>query len=187
MTRFYHILLFIIAPLSVVGADFFTGLFKRNNEFWISMLLIIVLVPYFLFQTGFVYEMVGNESWSLPLSMHRMPAYKSRGFLGYVDERDVFCTYWLKTNMNAQNTIIYADISSVDYVLFAYGMIQKEKMLVLSNVTTINSHSTIYLSRLNIIDNTIIGLNYAWSTTDFPFPKYISKIYTNGASEIHEK
>jgi len=187
MTRFYHILLFIIAPLSVIGADFLTRLFKQKNEFLASVLIVIVFVPYFLFQTGFVYEIVSNESWSLPLSVHRMPAYKSRGFLGYVDGRDIFCAYWLKTNVNAQNTMIYADISSIDYVLFAYGMIPKEEMLVLNNVTTINSHSVIYLSRLNTVDNTIIGLNYIWNTTDFLFRKDISKIYANGVSEIYKK
>jgi len=187
MSRFFHILLFLIAPLSIIGADFLISLFKRSNRLWVSVLLIVILVPYFLFQTGFVYEMVGNESWSLPLSVYRMPAYRSRGFLGYVDERDVSSAYWLQTNVNTQSITIHADIPSVSYVLFAYGMIPKEKMIVLSNITIITDNSVIYLSRLNTVDSTIMGLNYIWNSTDFPFPDYTSKIYTNGASEIYEK
>jgi len=187
MSRFFHILLFLIAPLSIIGADFLISLFKRSNRLWVSVLLIVILVPYFLFQTGFVYEIVGNESWSLPLSVYRMPAYRSRGFLGYVDERDVSSAYWLQTNVNTQSITIHADIPSVSYVLFAYGMIPKEKMIVLSNITIITDNSVIYLSRLNTVDSTIMGLNYIWNSTDFPFPDYTSKIYTNGASEIYEK
>ena len=64
-----------------------------------------------------------------------MPAVRSRGFMGYLDERDVFGVKWLKTNMDIQGENIYADISSVNYVLFSYGMKLREEMFVLTNVS----------------------------------------------------
>lgn len=185
MTRFYHILLLFIAPLSVIGADFLIGLFKKGNKTLISLFLIFILVPYFLFQIGFVYEIVGTDSWSLPLSMYRMPAHRSRGFLGFIDGRDIFGVCWLKNNLDLHDVTIYADISSINYALFSYSMIPKEEMIVLSNVTTIASNSVIYLSSLNTISDTIMGIDYVWNTTNFPLLSDLSKVYTNGACEVY--
>lgn len=185
MSRFFHILLFLIAPLTIIGVNFLVGVFKKNKEFFASILLIVVLVPYFLFQTGFVYEVVGNDTWCLPLSAYRMPAYRSRGFLGYIDGRDISGVYWLKANLDIRNIAIYADVSSANYVFFSYGMVPKERIMVLSNVTTITNNSILYLSRLNTIDNIIMGMNRVWNTTDFPLPDDLNKVYTDGACEIY--
>jgi uncharacterized membrane protein len=186
MTRFYHILLFFIAPLSVVGADFIVSLRKKNSGLLVSVILIAILVPYFLFQTGFVYEIVGNDSWA-PLSIYRMPAYRSRGLLGIIDEMDIFSAQWLRISLEVQRTTVYGDYSSVSYALFAYSMIIKDDMIVLSNVTTITDNSVIYLSRLNTIDNLMVGEKFMWNTSDFPFLDDLSFVYTNGASEICKK
>jgi uncharacterized membrane protein len=187
MTRFFHILLFVVSPLSVIGAEYLAGLLKKNKEFLASIFLIVILVPYFLFQTGFVYEIVGNDTWCLPLSAYRMPAYRSRGQLGLTDERDIICAEWLRVNVNTHGTTVYGDNPSVSYALFAYCMIKKEDMIVLNNVTNIADNSVIYLSRLNTIDNIIVGQKFIWNTSEFPFPNDLSVIYTNGASEIFRK
>ena len=187
MTRFFHILLFVVSPLVVIGAEFLAGLLKKDREFLASLLLIVILVPYFLFQTGFVYEIVGNNTWCLPLSAYRMPAYRSRGQLGLTDERDIICAEWLRVNINTHGTTVYGDNPSVSYALFAYCMIKKEDMIVLNNVTNIADNSVIYLSRLNTIDNIILGQKFIWNASEFPFPNDLSVIYTNGASEIFRK
>ena len=57
MTRFYHIVLFFLAPLCVVGVEFLVhSVIRQKKELAVSILLLVVLVPYFLFQTNFVYE-----------------------------------------------------------------------------------------------------------------------------------
>ena len=186
MTRFYHVLLFFLAPLCVIGAEFVVGLVsKRESKIWASILLLIVLVPYFLFQTGFVYEVTGSDSWSLPLSKHRMNAYRLRVLLGYVDGRDVFSTQWVLKNVDVQNTQIYADISSRNNVLFPYGMLPLEDVIVLSNVTSVTENGTIYLNRLNVIEGIIVGIHLVWNKTEFSFFDDMNKIYSNGGSEIY--
>jgi hypothetical protein len=116
-----------------------------------------------------------------------MPAYRSRGQLGLTDERDIICAEWLRVNINTHGTTVYGDDPSVSYALFAYCMIKKEDMIVLNNVTNIADNSVIYLSRLNTIDNIIVGQKFIWNTSEFPFPNDLSVIYTNGASEIFRK
>jgi uncharacterized membrane protein len=191
MTRFYHILLFFIAPLSVLGAKFLIGLVKRNNKFVVSVLLVLILVPYFLFQTGFVYEVSGNisssESLSLPLSFYRIPAVRSRGEIGYISRTDVSSAEWVKDNINLQNMTVYADNPSRSYALLSFGMIHIGKIAVLSNVTTIFNNSITYLSRLNVVDGVIVGTYYVWNTTDFSFSNDSNKIYANGECEIYMK
>ena len=187
MTRFYHILLFFLAPLCVLGAEFLVGLmFRQKGKLWISILLLIVLVPYFLFQTEFVYEVTGSDSWSLPLSKHRMDAYKLRGRLGYVDERDVFSARWIQKNVDIQNTQLYAGLSSRNNVLFSYGMVSAEDVIVLSNVTSVTENGIIYLNRLNVVEGIILGNRpYVWNKTEFSFIEEMNRIYSNGASEIY--
>jgi hypothetical protein len=162
------------------------GFFKKNKEFLASMFLISIMVPYFLFQSEFIYVVVGNDTWSLPLGVYRMPVYRSRVSLGLVDERDVAGALWLKTNLDIRGRTVYADVPSVRYVLLAYSMIL-EKRIILNNVTVITSNPIIYLSRLNTLDNVVVGTKFIWNTTDFPFPDDLSMIYTNGASEIYVK
>jgi len=187
MTRFYHILLFFLAPLCVLGAEFLVGLmFKQKGKLWISILLLIVLTPYFLFQTEFVYEVTGSDSWSVPLSKHRMKAYKLRGRLGYVDERDVFSAQWILKNVDIQNTQMYAGLSSRNNVLFSYGLVSAEDVIVLSNVTSVTENGTIYLNRLNIVEGIILGNKpHVWNKTDFSFIEDLNRIYSNGGSEIY--
>lgn len=186
MTRFYHILLFFLAPLCVLGAEFLVKLIsKRRTEIGASVLLLIVLVPYFLFQTGFIYEVAGSESWSLSLSMHRMEAYRLHRMLGYIDERNVFGAQWISRNVDIQITQLYADLSSHNNVLTGYGMIHSSYVEVLYNTTKVEANGTVYLSRLNIIDGIIAGGSGPFNFSELSFnPDDMNKIYSNGGCEI---
>lgn len=188
MTRFYHVLLFILSPLCVNGAEFICHRTPKNKEEKCScLLLLIVLIPYFLFQTSFVYEVVGSKSWSLPLSKHRMSSFELRTMFGYFNDANVYCAQWLSKSMDFKDVKVYADILSRSGELFCYGMLNKEDILVLSNVTQFDNKSTIYLNDLNVIDGRIIGSRYIWNTTDFSILNDASRIYTNGANEIYYK
>jgi uncharacterized membrane protein len=192
MTRFFHVLLFFLAPLFIVGAEFLVKLvsswrvFKRRNEFMVSLLLLAVLVPYFLFQTEFMFEVTGSDSWSVPLSKHSMSAYRLRGSLGYADERDVFSARWVSKNVDIRNTQMYACLSSRNNVLFSYGLISAADVTVLSNVTTVTKNGIVYLNRLNNVEGIILGNKHlVWNKTEFSFIENMSRIYSNGASEIY--
>ena len=184
MTRFYHILLFFLAPLCGIGAKLIVKLiFKQDRELIVSILLLIIIAPYFLFQTSFVYEVAGSESWSLPLSKYRMNRRILYLRFGYIDDLKVFSAKWIGRYGDVKNIGIYTEVTALS-LLVTYAMIPNDLIFWLSNVTRINSIRTVYVSPLNTIDGIIIARGYVWNITEFPF-KAVNRIYTNGGSEIY--
>lgn len=185
MTRFYHILLFFLSPLCVVGAGFLVkSVFKREKELGVSVLLLIVLVPYFLFQIGFVYEVTRNESWALPLSSYRMDGRKLYCTLGYMDSQSVFAAQWMHEKADNRRSQVYADFSSIE-VLVIYGSIYKGYIESLSNITIVSNNGIVYLSSLNVLHETVVTKSYVCRLDELSFLANLNKIYTNGGSEIH--
>jgi uncharacterized membrane protein len=187
MTRFYHILLFFLAPLCVLGADFLVQLVsKRRMKIGTSILLLIILVPYFLFQTGFFYEVAGIQSYSLPLSKHRMDASFLRWNIGYFDDSEVTGALWMSGNANINGSKIYADASSATGLLVGY--IYTGNIEILSDATVILQDSFIYLNRANLDENRAIGPNYMWNTTSISKTlESANQVYSNGGCEIYKK
>ncbi|MCK4435165.1 DUF2206 domain-containing protein, partial [Candidatus Bathyarchaeota archaeon] len=188
MTRFYHILLFFLAPLCIMGGEVLVKLIsKRREELKASILLLIVLIPYFLFQTGFIYEMTGSESWSLPLSMYRMDKYRLHRLSGYIYTQDVFSAQWISENVAIQNTRVYAGTSSRNNILISHCMIYGGNVNILSNTTKVSPTGIVYLNWLNVEGGIIVGTNHAWNTSELsPIFDCMNKIYSNGASEIYK-
>ena len=188
MTRFYHVLLFFLAPLCILGSSFLIKLlFKHRKGLATSVLLTFVLIPYFLFQSNFIYEITKCESWSLPLSMYRMNAYRMDG-LGYIPELDVVSAYWLSCNIASNDTRIYADIKSINRQLTAYGLMQPNMMLILFNTTKPGQNEFVYLRKLNAEDGLVNSGSIIWNSSDILSTlENISMIYSNGVSEIYKK
>jgi len=188
MTRFYHILLFFLAPFCVLGAEVLVKLVsKRKEELRVSILLLIVLIPYFLFQTGFVYEFTGSEGWSLPLSMHRMSGYRLHRSLGYIYSQDVFGARWMSRNVDIQNTQVYADVSSRNNILISHSMMYEGYVNILSNTTEVPATGTVYLSWLNVVEGLVVGQYYVFNTTEISsILSNMNKIYSNGGCEIYK-
>jgi uncharacterized membrane protein len=70
MTRFYHILLMLLAPFCIVGIWMFVKfLTKKERPIW--CLMVVVFWSLILVQDKYVYEAAKNESWSIPLSVVR--------------------------------------------------------------------------------------------------------------------
>lgn len=182
-TRFYHILLFFLAPLSVIGAKFTVKLVKRHNELLTCALLLTILVPYFLFQTYFIYEIVGCRSSSVPLSGYRMHSLRLYGSFGYMDDYSVYGARWFSKNV--QNSELYADDYSLTYVLTSYGMIYREGVNRLSNTTILANNDAVYLSTLSVIYNTLLFGRLSWNTSELYYIfDDLNIVYENGGSEI---
>lgn len=190
MTRFYHILLFFLAPFCAIGAEVIAKLVnKQDKGFGVSLLLIVVLVPYFLFQTGFVYELTETESWSLPLSMHRMPGFTLHVSLGYLSGQDVSSVKWMSKNLNNQIQYrqVYADASFINTLLISLSTVPPSYVNFLSNVTQPQSGGVVYLSSLNLVEQIVVGTNRIWSTREIsPVFSSMNTIYSSGASEIYK-
>jgi uncharacterized membrane protein len=185
MTRFYHILLFFLAPLCIIGAETLVKLLsKRKEELLASILSLIVLVPFFLFQTSFVYEVTGSESWSVSLSGFRMGP-KLYAHYGVVTEQEVLGARWLSqyTSTNAERLRIHG----VHSALIIYGIIPQSSMNPLSNVTVVEAGDIVYLGKVNTFYGIVIGMNI-WNITSIndSILSDIGIIYSNGDCIIYK-
>jgi len=164
---------------------------KRINPFLITSLVIISL---FLFETGFVYELTGDMSYSTSLSKYRMNRTLYYG-VGYLTEStDVYSAVWLHSNLGlTANTRVYADVVSASFPLTSYAVFPRSQTEILTNATTFNPADAgkyVYLRNYNIFDGKIFGKGYIeghiWNTSDLaPQLMANNKIYTNGGSEIY--
>lgn len=186
ITRFYHILLFLLAPLCVLGAEFLVRpIFKRRTEMIALALLVIILVPYFLFQTGFIYEITRSQTYSLPLSGSRLGSVFLYEQFGYSSDHDVSGALWLSETVDLKNSKIYADEPSALNVLSSYGMVYRPNIEVLSNVTILSQNAIVYLSEVNMVNGVIIGFN-TWNTTSLANVFGLTdSVYSNGGCQIY--
>ena len=188
MTRFYHIVLFFLAPLCVLGAEVLVRFVsKRKTQVWASVLLLVVLTPYFLFQTSFVYEVTGSESWSISLSGYRMGPRLYTSF-GVVTEQEVLGAQWLSqyASTDAESLRVHVDVYS-RAALIIYGMIPRSSMSSLSNVTVVEANEIVYLGKVNSFYGMVIGMD-VWNTTSITDSTLsgMSRIYSNGDCAIYE-
>jgi len=202
MDRMYHVLLLFLSPLFILGGrTFFENIFKilplkkeKRRESYGLILILTVLVTFFLFQTGFVYEITGDPvPSSISLSKYRMDDY-TRLMLGLVDENDFFGAMWLSKYVDVEHTQIYSDVRAKFLVLTSSMIDRKDSIVVLSNTTVITSESYIYLSRYNTINEVLLydtryPINIRYNISEIPIFNstivFNNKIYSNSACEIY--
>lgn len=191
-TRLYHVSILFLAPFCIMGGSwFFSILPKLRKSYVASILTLIVVTSLFLFETSFIWEVTGDVSYSIPLSMHRMNRAIVYG-KGYVTECvDVASAEWLHSNIVlTASTIVYADVVSVCFPLTSYAVFPRDKTETLSNATSFDfTNAYVYLRNFNTFDGKIFGRGYmfgrVWNTSDIsPRVEALDKIYSNGGSEI---
>ena len=188
MTRLYNVLLFFLAPLCPIGAELVIKFaLKHENEFKTLSLLLVVLVPYFLFQTGFVYEVTRTYSWSVPLSKHRMGQMRLYSKFGYINAYSILGAQWLSSNIRISSICVHSDVYSRVNELRAYGVIYTGYVEVLSNATLLKAGDVVYLNPLSVLENVVVGKRYFWNTTDLLFLGELNIVYSNGACEVDKK
>jgi uncharacterized membrane protein len=188
MTRFYHILLFFLAPFCVLGAEFFVKtVLKRKTEVLAYVLLLAVLIPFFLFQTSFMYEAVKAESWSISLSGYRMGP-KLHAYYGVVTTQEVFSSRWLSQHANSfmVSLRVYIDTYSRAAPVI-YGMILYANIGELSNVTNVKENEFVYVGKLNTYYGKVYGID-VWDTRSIKDSVLdnLSILYSNGFSEVYK-
>ncbi|MEM2145351.1 MAG: DUF2206 domain-containing protein [Candidatus Jordarchaeaceae archaeon] len=185
MTRFYHILLFFLAPLCALGADFLVSLVSKRKKLLVSILLLVILVPYFLFQTGFMYEVTKSQSWSVPLSGYRMGSRLITDY-GVVTEQEVLGAQWLSSHSDSSRLKVHVDPYERT-PLEMYGLISRSNMSWLSNLTQVEADASAYLGKLNTVYGKVLGID-AWNTTSIGdlVLHDLSKVYSNGDCEIYK-
>lgn len=192
MSRFYQTTLIILAPVGILGGQTILEYIPKINmkKFSASILAITILTPLFLFQTGFVYEIAKVPNESMPLSMHRWDDLQLHHSI--VETEEVLGAKWLSKYTTSSNIFVYSDVISKFNVLTAYGIIERGRVILLTNTTktTLNSNEFIYLGYISTINEKIetqlanIGY-YILNTTDLTaIFENQNKVYSNGECEI---
>jgi uncharacterized membrane protein len=198
-TRFYAITILILSSCFVLGGevvvDFFEALWKRMTNKRISVdikkitkiLLCIVLVGYFLSQSGFVNIVAGAVPLSYSLDYARASTSPDESIqinlsLVYLPKQDVFSANWL---LNHKVTTPDVFCSAECKVLISYGLIPANLLLQIENTTIPPRGSFIYLGSLNIMDGIINSPCGSFNTSDISSTlNQNDLIYSNGNNEI---
>ena len=179
--RFYQVSLLFLAPFFVSGgASFFNFISRRTSQTVSLSLILLILIPFLLFETGFIYEISGDYSYSVALSKYRMD--KAELYERITDESEIAAATWLSTNLDFSTSYVYADSTSIYHVLTSYGMMLTENALLLTNTTTfIDDMTFVYLREVNV-DEGIVTAGYlpAWNLSDVqPLLKGLNVLYSN--------
>jgi len=183
MSRFYHIELFLLAPLCVLGAEVIANLFsKRRTKIFASFLLVVVLVAYFLFQTGFVYSLTDSPSYALPLNGDKFGSRLTTEF-AVVTTHEVVGAQWLDHYYISQS-VVY---SGNAVPLIGLGEFNFTRLNYLSNSTKLEVGDFVYLGTFNTVFGIVAISNYAWYTTDIQKSVFSSSnlIYSNKDCQIY--
>ncbi len=180
MTRFYHILLMFLAPFCIVGMWTSIQLvFKREKKMLFALLIVVILVPYFLFQTNFVYEVAKTESWSVALSGYRMGPLMLYEHFKVVDSDSVYCSQWIFDNVPYQKGV-FVDQGLIS-ALTGYGLVWPGYMWELTNYTFVAPGQFVGLSSLSVNNEKAV-----WNGTLVPILNQTDLIYSNGVNQVFE-
>lgn len=201
--RFYAITFLFLAPCFVLGYETFLSLSKsvwkkvtgkrcyRNAHVQIGTLIVcMILIGYFLSQSGFINKVTGAAPLSIPLDLDRIingNSSKIGLYDSYRPDEEYVSVTWLLRNAGSE-TKVYADHVSVVRLLHDYGLIPYENLYLLLNSTTLDKNAYIYLRGLNVVDQVIAARSplEAYDFTEvLPLLNESDQIYSNGISEIY--
>ena len=190
--RLYQIVSIFLSPFCIIGGNTIFKMIRVNN---FRVIVYIIIILFFLFNTGIVSELVNDPPRSISLCQERVMNSKNVEYKAFfyddcnTFEQDVYGIRWF--SMNAKNDAeIYSDYIT-GYPLYGYGMGAKPRRL--SNTTdNIKRGSYIYLGYANIVGNVLLGPKpvglVAYNTTEmYPLLDLTNKLYSNGGSEIYFK
>ncbi len=181
MSRFYQITLLILAPLAVTGGKAILHFVLRGRfkKVYTTVLVLLVFIPLFLFQSQFVYEVTGDQSYSLTLSGYRWNS--TQLYTTTVSTQKVVGAQWIKQYANSSTNILYSDATSLSGILIAYGMTIGSNINYLLGTKTLASNVFIYVADAELVSEGYV-LN---ATLVSPILENQNKIYSNGETEIY--
>ncbi len=206
-TRFYAISLLFLSPCFVMSGELIVdiaealwkrvtkGFFRKNTKKITKLLLCVVLIGYFLSQSGFVNFVAGAVPLSFSFDYTRARTSFDKNVqidfsLSYISEPDVFSAGWL-LNHKVYTAEVFADFASETHELVSYGLIPNKLLIPLTNTSIPSKGSFIYLSSLNIEDGLITtsvngGSLSGWFNTSetASLLNQNNLVYSNGNSEI---
>lgn len=210
-SRIYHITLFFLAPFCIIGGEaVFKGIKKLfvpksvlSSKHALGALVIIVLIPYFFYSTGFIFEVTGDAPTSLSLGLERMKGNDNVNVtaafnIQYVWDQDIASAQWLYRHNN-KNGRIFADIGSGTRgnigILGSYYSSVNGEISDIAKVDTKNELDYIYMRYMNVVNRLAIGdtPKFRSGVYDiynineiYPLIENKNKIYDNAGSEVYQ-
>jgi uncharacterized membrane protein len=206
-TRFYAISFLLLSPCLVIGALSLLNAIhisprnsKESQKSGISFLkkqkktsmviVVALLVVYLLSQSGFVNYVTGGAIHSQTFDYHRMEKSSTlqtsiQFYEIYIQPQDSFSAVWLSKHANLSSLLVYSDGVSQAHVLTSEGLIPWELIKPLTNDTQLTKGSFVYLDRLAIEKDVVIGSDQNFKTSEITSAFNSSNvIYSNGGSEV---
>jgi len=177
--RFYRITLLLLAPLCILGGEFLWRtfiiifrsissliIFKKKSVFstnlssmssvYLRPLTIIILIPYFLFNSGFIFEISKSEQYntvdipsSVALSSYRVD-------MKTVSIQESRTLEWLSNVINSTSTV-YADeygrLQRPTSLMYQVEVIKFQEYDADQTIEPIPEDSFVYLRNWNIVNN----------------------------------
>lgn len=194
MTRIYHITLFFLAPFCLLGGiTTFRWLFKvvssrlfrtSTNPIYLNLVVTLILIPYFLFSTAFIYVVTGDVVTSMALN----PEMESPRF----NEQEVSGEGWLLSGMSPGSRVC-AD--AIGKLLFFDHVFWGEVAIFYGETSETPDNTYIYLRSLNVKQGEVWQ---SWKEEQrhkyiqlqsSPFGKEVlahrNKIYDNGGAQVY--
>jgi uncharacterized membrane protein len=178
-SRIYQISLIILSPFFVLGfLDFLNRLNLKNIRFFnyntsIKIVSIFCII-FFLFSSGFIYELTNDQPSLITLNSNiDWPIFS---------DNDVYGAKWL--SIEKVNNTVYADVNRI--ILWVRFEDNGQPIDMLDNKFEINRNSYIYLGSYNIKNKDILITDYENSSietryVDFnPLITNKNEIYNNG-------
>ena len=212
--RIYHLALFFLSPFCILGGEaIFAGIkrvsrqasrgtidatWTRRAHLYITLL---VFIPYFLFNIGFVFEVTGDFPTTDVLSLERVKAsaneeVKAGLYNSYRPEQDVLSIRWLSENKDETATV-YCDRGAIYFLLPGYSTIEPKYQQTLYRAREIKGKAYIYLRYFNTTENLLVAMKPVrtigygnWMmlydiNRISPLLEKSNRVYSNGGSDIY--
>lgn len=204
IVRLYQMLLIFFSPFIITGGILFFHIIlkifrKRAPEKKLFFYLVIgILIPYYLLNSGFLFEVTRDQPISIPLSINRMlksnsELIKVRGNFFIILPGEIESAKWL--SIHRTGLPVYSDEISCGTILAPYGL-----MLVGKGVFSryiyyeVPPSGYIYLRYLSVVHGLYVSrqigsLYLEWNISTSEeiawFFRDLGKVYANGVSEIY--
>lgn len=199
ITRIFQIALFFLSPMIVLGSETLFSLIFRalhhvhkglswNLAHRISIVSVaVVIVIFFLFQSGFIFALVGDIPASPSLTTDRTEAALKNLSLydSFTFPEDVYGARWALANIGNQSQI-YSDFTSQMSVLRSYGLVGENRVHPFTNNTeSIDRNAYVYLRSLNTIYHIVENERSSWIIPEnSSVLENTDPIYSNGGCQI---
>ncbi|MCL0056312.1 DUF2206 domain-containing protein [Dehalococcoidia bacterium] len=192
MTRIYHITLFFLAPFCVLGGiTIFRWLFRlvpikafraSSNPIYLKLVVMLVLIPYLLFNTGFIFEVSGATPTSIALNAEMdWPRF---------NEQELSGKRWLLANKE-DATKVFAD--QLGWLLLLGHIPRPQLGTFWGETSEIPANTYTYLRSWNVNQGEVMQSweergNYI-ELQNSPFYEEVithrNKIYDNGGAQVY--